>query len=209
MRRDPTIGTDGDVRLTATHRQTNIIGVTDSQGASVPLHTFCLDAQGNILAGIGNEPGQIRKLDPVGNSLAAWPLDIRPEAVAVGPDNTVYVAGVDGIVVFSGEDEQKLLELPITAWQLFYNPVNGRLYAGVNDSIAVIDPVQHRVIGAVRGEVPFDMPQVFAFDSARNRLYAIVSRDDSIAFIDCERDSLLRTVSSGGIILSWSRVNFL
>jgi YVTN family beta-propeller protein len=124
-------------------------------------------------------------------------------AIAYIPDNnTVYVAGDDGIVVFSGEDEQKLLELPVAAWQLFYNPVNGRLYAGVNDSIAVIDPIRHRVIGAVRGEVPFEMPQVFAFDSAYNRLYAMVSRSDSIAFVDCERDSLLRTIPSGGNVVS-------
>jgi len=76
-----------------THRQANIIQVTDDHGASVPLHTFCLDAQGNILAGIGQGPGQIRKLDPMGNPVATWPLDIRPEAVTVGPDAAVYVAG--------------------------------------------------------------------------------------------------------------------
>ncbi len=79
--------------LVPTHRQAAIIRVNGDEATSTTLHTFCLDAAGNLLAGVTTDVGQIRKLDPEGNLLETWPLEVTPEAIAVGPDGVLYVAG--------------------------------------------------------------------------------------------------------------------
>lgn len=42
-------------------------------------------------------PGELRLLDPDGKLLKKWPLDFAPQAVSVGPDDTLYLAG-DGVL---------------------------------------------------------------------------------------------------------------
>jgi len=41
--------------------------------------------------------GEVRLLDPDGKLLKKWTLDFEPQAVSVGPDDTVYLAG-DGVL---------------------------------------------------------------------------------------------------------------
>ena len=57
------------------------------------MHAFCLDQTGRILAGVGQKEGELRVFDPEGKFLAAWKLPVQPEAVNVGSDGLVYVAG--------------------------------------------------------------------------------------------------------------------
>ena len=79
--------------LVPTHRQAAIIRLAGDKATSTTLHTFCLDPEGNLLAGVTTDVGQIRKLDPDGNLLETWPLEVQPEAIAVGPDGALFVAG--------------------------------------------------------------------------------------------------------------------
>jgi hypothetical protein len=79
--------------MTATHAQVAIIRFNPPGARSVKLHTFCLDHDGNILAGCSTPQGEIRTLDPAGKLLKTWPVDIQPEAIGVAPDGAVYVAG--------------------------------------------------------------------------------------------------------------------
>jgi sugar lactone lactonase YvrE len=82
-----------DPKLNPTHEQTAIIKTENDQGETLPLTTFCLDTQGNILAGVGAQEGEIRVFDPDGKYLKAWPVPVKPEAVHAAADGTVYVAG--------------------------------------------------------------------------------------------------------------------
>ncbi len=82
-----------DPKLQPTHAQTAVIQVTDANGQSLPLHTFCLTKTGQILAGVGGGSGEIRVYDADGKPLASWSVPVQPEAVNVAPDGTVYVAG--------------------------------------------------------------------------------------------------------------------
>ncbi|MCL4202053.1 MAG: hypothetical protein KJ000_06145 [Pirellulaceae bacterium] len=96
---------------TASHVQTAIIKVTDESGQAMPLHTFCLNGDGKILAGVGAGPGQIRVYDADGNYVASWNTSIRPEAINVGPDGIVYVAGSGKVQKLDAEGNL-LLEKP-------------------------------------------------------------------------------------------------
>ena len=82
-----------DPKLEPTHAQTAVIQVTGDKGQPLPLHTFCLTQAGQILAGVGETSGEIRVYDADGKPLGCWPVPVKPEAVNVAPDGTVYVAG--------------------------------------------------------------------------------------------------------------------
>jgi hypothetical protein len=96
---------------TASHVQTAIIKVVDESGQNLALHTFCLASDGKILAGVGSGPGQIRIYDADGKFVEAWDTTIRPEAINVGPDGSVYVAGSGKMLKFS-DSGHLLLERP-------------------------------------------------------------------------------------------------
>lgn len=91
-----------DPRAQATHQQTAIIKVVDDQGSTLPLQTFCLDQTGRILAGVGQREGALRVFDPDGKFLAAWKLPVQPEAVQVGSDGSIYVAGSGQLLKLDG-----------------------------------------------------------------------------------------------------------
>ncbi len=95
----------------ATHQQTAIIKVVDDSGQELPLHTFCLSHDGKILAGVGEKPGAIRVYDADGKYLASWPTTIKPEAINVGPDGTIYVSGSGQMQKLDAEGKL-LLEQP-------------------------------------------------------------------------------------------------
>ncbi len=83
-----------DPKLEPTHAQTAIIKVVNGQGEPVPLNTFCLTKDGQLLAGVGQGPGEVRVYDADGKQQACWAVPVKPEAVNVAPDGTVYVAGL-------------------------------------------------------------------------------------------------------------------
>jgi sugar lactone lactonase YvrE len=90
----PTVAQESPGQPTAaTHKQAAVIKISSEEGQAPTLHTFCLDHQGNILAGVSTDQGQIQKLDPDGNLLTTWTLTVRPEAIAVGPNGGIYAAG--------------------------------------------------------------------------------------------------------------------
>ena len=87
----------------ATHMQAAIIRVTDEAGEKVPLHAFCLDAQGRLLAGVGQGSGEIRRYDAEGRLLGKWPLPVQPEALHAASDGSLYVAGEGRLLKLNAE----------------------------------------------------------------------------------------------------------
>ena len=70
------------------------------------LRNYCLDADGNILAcfaprdntSASKNASGVRVFSPEGKLLKTWPLEIKPTAVAVAKDRSIFVAG-DGRVL--------------------------------------------------------------------------------------------------------------
>lgn len=75
------------------------------------LRNYCLDAEGNILAcfaprdssAASKSASGVRVYSPDGKLLKTWPLEIKPTAIAVAKDRSIFVAG-----------EGKLLKLDAT-----------------------------------------------------------------------------------------------
>jgi hypothetical protein len=76
-----------------THKQTLIINVNTEGLDKTPLHSFCLNGEGRILAACGDGPGEIRIFTGDGEYVESWEVSVRPEAINVGSDGNVYVAG--------------------------------------------------------------------------------------------------------------------
>jgi len=84
--------------------EVGLIQVGD-KGKPGALKNFCLDAEGNILACFApadsakdkNSPG-VRVYSPKGELLKTWPLEIKPGAICVAKDGSIFVAG-DGRVL--------------------------------------------------------------------------------------------------------------
>jgi len=83
--------------------EVGLIQVGDSKRPGA-LKNFCLNAEGNVLAclvpteaGLKNPPG-IRVYSPKGELLKTMPLEIKPGAICVGEDGSIFVAG-DGQVL--------------------------------------------------------------------------------------------------------------
>jgi hypothetical protein len=93
---------DDAADFTATHEQTATIKVA-AEDKPLPLQTFCLDAAGNILAGLGNGEGEIRVLDADGEFLRSWKTPVTPEALNVAPDGAVLVAGGGKLLKYDRE----------------------------------------------------------------------------------------------------------
>jgi hypothetical protein len=78
--------------------EVGLIQIGDSKRPGA-LKNFCLNAEGNLLAcfapnetGSKNAPG-IRVYSPTGELLKTLPLEIKPGAVCVAKDGTIFVAG--------------------------------------------------------------------------------------------------------------------
>jgi len=109
-----------DTRTVPTHVQAGTIDVP-KETPSAQLHTFCVDAQGRILAACGGErmtysrtpegtrvettfePAGIHVLDPDGKLLRTWKLEMTPQAVNVAPDGTIFVGGQGKLAKLSPE----------------------------------------------------------------------------------------------------------
>ena len=82
--------------------EVGLIQVGDSQRPGA-LKNFCLDATGNLLTCFAGEGGPntrpgIRVYSPKGALLRTLPLEIKPEAIGVANDGSIFVAG-DGRVL--------------------------------------------------------------------------------------------------------------
>ncbi|MEZ6057693.1 MAG: hypothetical protein R3C01_13415 [Planctomycetaceae bacterium] len=109
-----------------THKQVRKI-VVKQDGHPASLTTFCLDADGNILACISSRGGAygvppakaaekpmegaapvlsyVQKYSPEGDLLAAWPLEFNATAINVAADRTIFVAGMGRIARLSDKGE--------------------------------------------------------------------------------------------------------
>lgn len=85
-----------------TYNEVSLIRVGDGKEPGA-LKNFCLNGEGNILACYGptdasksskskNPPG-VRVYSPTGDLLATYPLEIKPGAICVAKDGSIYVAG--------------------------------------------------------------------------------------------------------------------
>ena len=99
-----------DKRFAPTHQQVATITIPPGK-QNTPVRTFCLAADGNILAACGGqeitltmgkegleakltgETPAIKVLSPDGKLLDTWKLDFTPQAINLGPDGTVLVGG--------------------------------------------------------------------------------------------------------------------
>jgi hypothetical protein len=71
-----------------------LIQVGDGKAAG-SLRSFCLNAEGNILACFGTG---VRVYSPAGKLLKTLPVEIKPTAICTGKDGSIFVAG-DGRVL--------------------------------------------------------------------------------------------------------------
>ncbi len=106
----------------ATHVQTGIIDLA-TPGVPCQVNTFCLDPQGRVLVAVGGSSvsvqvvdgerateaqevaGEIHVYSQDGERLATWPLSFVPQSLNVGPDGSVYVAGVGQMARLSEDGE--------------------------------------------------------------------------------------------------------
>ncbi len=87
-----TVAADGDSAfVVATHSQRQLIKVVEGPGEK--LTTFAVDSGGRVLAGVAADSPMIRVYSPAGEPAGQWKLPIPPEAVNVGPNGDVFVAG--------------------------------------------------------------------------------------------------------------------
>ena len=73
-----------------THKQTGVIEVKGDKDSRIALNSFCIDQQGNILAGVSKG---IQRLDPDGKLIEKFPLEFSAEAINQSSDGTIFVAG--------------------------------------------------------------------------------------------------------------------
>ncbi len=109
--------------MTSTHKQAQIIKplVNDQ---SVPLNTFCLDRDGNILACVGGASvqvvvnadgsqqtkgvqsgGYLQVISPEGKLIRSTELSFIPTAVNQAPNGQIFVAGNGSVAVVSAEGQ--------------------------------------------------------------------------------------------------------
>jgi hypothetical protein len=89
----------------ASTTEAGLIQIGDGKRSGA-LRNFCLNAEGNILAcyappdlaGTSKSSGAIRVYSPEGKLLETWPLEIKPTAIAVAQDRSIFAAG-DGRLV--------------------------------------------------------------------------------------------------------------
>jgi len=99
-----------------THQFTGTIALAIGD-QNVDIKTFCVDKKGRLLVASGGTqfvykatpdgeytleqvetPSSIHVFSPDGKEEAVWKIDVTPQALAVGPDNSVYAAGMGKIV---------------------------------------------------------------------------------------------------------------
>lgn len=85
-----------DKKWTPATTQVALIQVGD-KGSPGALRNYCLNKEGNILACFaspdGNKPSAIRVYSPEGELLKTIPVEIKPTAICVAGDESMFVAG--------------------------------------------------------------------------------------------------------------------
>ena len=92
-----------------THKQTLVIEVNTGDLPQTTVSSFCLAESGNLLVACAGEQGEIRIFDAEGKFVESWELPVAPDAINVGSDGHVYVAG-KGRLLRLDEAGQVLLE---------------------------------------------------------------------------------------------------
>lgn len=92
-----------DIDQQATHRQSRTIEIQQGASDSMKVNAFCLSAQGEILAAVGQGPGEIRVFDDQGKLLRSWKLSVKPEAINTGVDGTILAGGEGKLFHFSAD----------------------------------------------------------------------------------------------------------
>lgn len=87
----------------STHEQVDLIKCVNGQGEIMPVNSFCLNAEDEIMAGCGTGPGEIRIYDADGKFLRQWAVPVKPEAVNTARDGVVLVAGNGRVFQFTAE----------------------------------------------------------------------------------------------------------
>jgi hypothetical protein len=102
-------GSQAPVKTPGTHQFKGTIALALGD-QNVEIHTFCVDKKGRLLVASGGTqlvfqntgieqietPSAIHVFSPDGKEVAVWKIEVTPQALAVGPDNSVYAAGMDG-----------------------------------------------------------------------------------------------------------------
>lgn len=92
-----------------THKQSKVIPVNPSNLETSSLKSFCLAADGNILAACGTgAAGEVRVFSPTGEYVSSWTLPVTPEAINVGSDGYLYVAGGGELLRLTADGEVAL-----------------------------------------------------------------------------------------------------
>ena len=114
------------VRFAATHKQTKIF-YPEHEGEKIALHTFCMDNEGRLLAGVGGnvtnyvyEDGEAKMVTEEGQALIQvysheqellqeYPIDITPTAVNVDNSGNIYVGGDGKVIKLTEQGEVKIV----------------------------------------------------------------------------------------------------
>ena len=89
----------------STHQQTTLIKIKDSE-RPMNINAFCLNADGHIVAVCGIGPGEVRIVNDEGDIVRSWALDVKPEAVNVADDETIFVGGEGKLFRFSKDGKE-------------------------------------------------------------------------------------------------------
>ena len=97
-----------------THKQVGLIKVNTGDLPEGALKTFCTTPEGHLVAACGvGDAGDVRLFDTEGELSDSWDLPFAPDAINVGSDGLVYVAGGGKMARFTPEGEQlALADLP-------------------------------------------------------------------------------------------------
>jgi hypothetical protein len=67
-----------DIDEKATHLQSRTIDLAQGQSDSMTVNAFCLTLKGEILATVGDGPGEIRIFSDEGKLLRSWKMSVKP-----------------------------------------------------------------------------------------------------------------------------------
>lgn len=100
------VADESDTVVRPTHKQVKVISAHTSDLPQRSLKTFCVTADGRVLAACGDgRSGDVRLFGPTGEYLTSWDLPFTPDAINVGSDDRVYAAGGGKLARFTLEGE--------------------------------------------------------------------------------------------------------
>ncbi|MBM3314913.1 YncE family protein, partial [candidate division WOR-3 bacterium] len=117
----------------------------------------------------------------------------------VPPSNCVYVCGEEGVLVVDCATIARVARFDLSEPSLLaFDSRDNKVYLhyyGQGESLAVIDPVAHRVVSRVRAGRYIE---ALCYNPVANKLYCLGgSNTDTITVVDCEGDSVLSRVYVG------------